>query len=371
MAELSLDGPTIPPPAGSVSILDNPPNGNHIAIPVITICVILTAVFYMVRFYAKYLTEKIAVADYMSFVAFPLFWVYIYYSYRLSWTPGYLVHMWNIRLGEIADFTYVCFLATLVYIWIIALVKCAILIEWTSIFAPQGKHDYFAWACYAACSAIALVSVILFIMSLVNCTPFEANWNPLAPDAHCRFGVPQFGLASSVTNLALDIIPLILAQKVIWGLRMSWKRKVGISAIFLVGIIACVSGIIRVYYATRFYESNDTSYFFSTMALCSLGETTCAHLVLCVPFTPKAMTGLRTSRAFTELKKYMTLKSYATNTTGNTRNNNSDGFHDSVEMKPHFSKPNANRLVPGSAGTGNERKYSDDSNNALYQQNPV
>lgn len=117
------------------------------------------------------------------------------------------------------------------------MIKCAILLEWTSIFAPQGKRDYFAWACYAACGAIASLSVIIFIMDLVNCTPFEANWNPLIPGAFCRFSIPEFGLASSVTDLTLDIIPLILAQKVIWGLRMSWRRKLGISAIFFVGIM--------------------------------------------------------------------------------------------------------------------------------------
>ncbi|KAK3326508.1 hypothetical protein B0H66DRAFT_551114 [Apodospora peruviana] len=372
--EFNLDGPTIPPPEGLVPTLDNPPNGNHAAIAIITICVILTAVCYPVRFYAKYLNEHIGVADYLSFVAFPLFWVYVYFSYRLSWTPGYLIHMWDIRLGEIANFTYVCFVATLLYLWIIALVKCAILLEWTSIFAPDGKHSFFAWACYAACGTIALLSAIIFIMDLVNCTPFEGNWNPLVPGgAVCRFAIPEFGLASSVTNLLLDMVPLVLAQRVIWGLRMSWKRKLGISAVFLIGILACVAGIVRLYYATRFYSSNDTSYFFSIMALCSLCETTCAHLVLCVPFCPKAMTGLQKSRAVTELKKYMSLPSYAT---GTTKNSDAGGaFQDSRGMELHpFSNKSTpvNRTLGSAPGSRrDEPKCSEDSDKAVYQWNPV
>lgn len=60
---INLEGPTIPAPTGSVSILDNPPNGNHIAIPIITVCVVVSAIFYLVRFYAKYLVEEFHVSD--------------------------------------------------------------------------------------------------------------------------------------------------------------------------------------------------------------------------------------------------------------------------------------------------------------------
>ncbi len=128
-------------------------------------------------------------------------------------------------------------IATLLYLWIIALVKCAILLEWTSIFVPEGKRGCFTWTCYATCGAICALSIIVFIMDLVNCTPFESNYNPLVPGGFCRFSIPQFGLASSTTNLVLDLIPLTLAQKVIWGLQVSWRKRLGVSLIFLIGIM--------------------------------------------------------------------------------------------------------------------------------------
>lgn len=62
-ADINLDGPTIPAPPGYVSILDNPPNGNHIAIPIITLCVVLSAFSFLLRFYAKFLAKKFNVAD--------------------------------------------------------------------------------------------------------------------------------------------------------------------------------------------------------------------------------------------------------------------------------------------------------------------
>ncbi|KAG4032253.1 hypothetical protein MFRU_007g01640 [Monilinia fructicola] len=323
---INLEGPTIPAPTGSVSILDNPPNGNHIAIPIITVCVVVSAIFYLVRFYAKYLVEEFHVSDYLTVVAFPLYWVYVYYSYRLSWTPGYLVHEWDIRLKDIAAFSYVCWLATLFYLWIIALVKCAILLEWTTIFVPNRKRSIFAWACFATCGAICCFSIIIFIMDLVNCTPFRHNWDPLTPGGFCRFSVPRASVASAVTNLVLDLVPILLAQNAIWKLHMSWEKKIGISFIFLIGITGCAAGIVRLYFATRFLSSNDATYFFSIVGLCSLCETTCANLILCVPYTPRALSGIKQTKLITGLRSYMSLNS------NSNYINNSEGFGEAKEI---------------------------------------
>lgn len=60
---IDIEGPTIPAPAGFVSILDNPPNSNHIAIPIITVCVVVSAICYLARFFAKYLVKEFHVSD--------------------------------------------------------------------------------------------------------------------------------------------------------------------------------------------------------------------------------------------------------------------------------------------------------------------
>lgn len=60
---IDLDGPTIPPPSGSVSNFDSPPNGNHIAIPIIILCAVISAISYSIRIYAKYVMKKVNTSD--------------------------------------------------------------------------------------------------------------------------------------------------------------------------------------------------------------------------------------------------------------------------------------------------------------------
>ncbi|KAI0143000.1 hypothetical protein GGR57DRAFT_508335 [Xylariaceae sp. FL1272] len=330
---LDLDGPSIPAPPGQTSQLDSPPNGNHVALPFISITVVLSAILFFIRFYAKWLIKKLTVSDYLTFLAFPIFWALIYYTYKLTWTGGYLVHQWDIRLRDAAAFTLAGFVATLLYLWNIALIKCAILLEWVEIFVPRGERNssFFAWSAWASCFSFAASSIIIFSLDLANCTPFEGNWNPLIPGRYCRFQLSEFVLAVSITNFVLDLVPIILVQRAIWGLHLAWHKKLGVSFMFLAGLAAASANAVRIYYATRFSVSSDVSYYFSTLEITSLAETLASNLVLCIPFVPKALIGLKQTKVYTQLKGYITVK-------GDGITDQSNQYYHSNELR-HIRKP--------------------------------
>ncbi|KFH44100.1 hypothetical protein ACRE_051670 [Hapsidospora chrysogenum ATCC 11550] len=351
-----LEGPAGPPPPGVIPQLDDPPNGNHIAVPITAVCTVLVFILYMIRFYAKWHTKMFNVADYLSAIAFPLFWVYVYYSFRLSWSPAYMVHMYDMKLGSVTEFSYVCWIATLFYFVLIALIKVAILLEWTTIFATKSSKNIFAWACYATAVVIACLSIILFSMNMANCTPFERNWNPLLPNSFCRFEVPTFGLASAVTNLVFDVVPILLAQSAIWNLRLSWQKKVGVSVVFLIGVIGIAVGIVRLIYSIKFVSSNDTTFFFSIMGLCSMVETTCAILVLCAPFAPKAFSSVKQTKTVSQLSRYMTFR---TNTAYGSKDSKSTTSFQELTDIPSRSGPNPDPW--GSPNVGSMPSYPYDA----------
>lgn len=232
------------------------------------------------------------------------------------------------------------------------LIKCAILLEWVDIFVPRGERNSFTWAAWSTCFFFVSFSIIIFSLDAANCTPFEGNWNLLVPGRYCRFQVPQFVLAISIINFVLDLIPLGLVQRVIWGLHLPWHKKLGVSFMFLTGLAyveknpftgwtrmltmtysAASANGVRIYYATRFFLSNDVSYYYSILAISSLAETLAANMVLCIPFVPKALLGLKQTKAFTLLKGYMTVKGDTTAVT-----NQSNEYYSSSELR-HIRKP--------------------------------
>jgi hypothetical protein len=65
---MDLDGPAIPPPAGEISILDNPPNSNGLALGVQIFTCVLATIFFALRTYGRIIILKKFQAEESMFV---------------------------------------------------------------------------------------------------------------------------------------------------------------------------------------------------------------------------------------------------------------------------------------------------------------
>lgn len=117
------------------------------------------------------------------------------------------------------------------------LVKVAVLREWTRIFVPKATRNYFYWSCHISICLITLGGILLFVLINVKCSPYAANWDIYTPGANCLFDVSDLTLSSAVINTVFEMIPLVLPQKIIWGLRLSISKKIGVSLVFCVGLL--------------------------------------------------------------------------------------------------------------------------------------
>lgn len=114
-------------------------------------------------------------------------------------------------------------------------IKTAIILEWVFIFVPQYTRNAFFWISYILLGFNVLFYIGMMIFPNVACHPHDKLWNPLLA-GYCTNTSISSTLVSAV-NFAVDIILIILPQRVIWNLQMSIKRKIGISLIFLVGVL--------------------------------------------------------------------------------------------------------------------------------------
>ncbi|KAI0430581.1 hypothetical protein F5Y09DRAFT_307305 [Xylaria sp. FL1042] len=302
---LDLNGPVIPPPPGIESNFDNPPNRNTLGKAVDLTSLALATIFFLLRVFTRIkLRSRINLVDVLSTLAYILWVPYVYINYRLTYSGGYFVHSWDIRIRDLPDFQYVIFVASVLYIPILSIVKIAILTEWAHIFVPRGSRNSFWWACHVAIGFVATWGILALILLNVNCTPFEANWNMLIPGGFCRFSFPALTLASAIINFILDLVPLILPQKIIWSLHMSRSKKVGVSLVFAVGLLGVTAALIRVVLAAQFVSAADTIYFVSQVGLLALTEITTGFLVLCTPSLPKAFDSIASTSGFSSMRSW-------------------------------------------------------------------
>jgi len=88
--------------------------------------------------------------------------------------------------------------------------------------------------------------------------PVRAYWEfPRLEGSKCREETYELYVTSAV-GCCLDAVLVALPIPVIWGLRLSARKKLQAIALLAVGFIATIAAALRAYYAWRLYNSHYT-----------------------------------------------------------------------------------------------------------------
>ncbi|RYP07818.1 hypothetical protein DL764_002273 [Monosporascus ibericus] len=287
-----LNGPGLEPPANVIPNFDNRPNQSGIAHATFATCIVVSSIFIVLAIYAKAAHfKKVYIEDVCAAIAIIGWIALLVYVYRALIQYGFFVHQWDLRMYEVSEFFFLIYVATICYFIVMSTIKAAIVLEWTRLFVPLGRRTKFFWTCHAVAWTNFVASVTMMFLVAFACNPREKYWNPLVEGKCLDANATAF--AAPIVNLLFDIIALVLPQKVIWSLHLPLKKKLGISVLFALGILACVSAALRIGYSVTFYTDLDRSYNNGPVALWCLAEATSGILIYCAPAAPKAISGVK------------------------------------------------------------------------------
>lgn len=103
------------------------------------------------------------------------------------------------------------------------------------MFVPRGTRNAFMWACYIVITVQIMAMIgIVFALCFV-CIPYEKIWN-ITLKGHC-FNKLNIDIGAACVHLCTDIVILILPQRPIWRLQMSFRKRLGVSVFFSLGIL--------------------------------------------------------------------------------------------------------------------------------------
>lgn len=136
------------------------------------------------------------------------------------------------------------------------LIKVSILFFYRRITGSLTNHFvYWVWGTIIFCVGYGILFTFLIVFT---CTPvigffhvFDMPWR-LQNELHCRDEgaiIVACAAISSVQDLLICMLPIFL----VWNLQISRRQKVALCGIFGMGLITCVCGIMRTYYATYVY----------------------------------------------------------------------------------------------------------------------
>ncbi|KAI0107072.1 hypothetical protein GGR51DRAFT_517274 [Nemania sp. FL0031] len=282
----ALDGPALSPPDGVNPNFEHPPNRDGVALAGLVVSLILATTFLFIRIYVKFfIIKQICMGDYLITIAYTFYLVVVIESLiRVNSTVPLFVHQWNVRGRDIKEYLLHIFISVEFWIGAILLVKSSILLEWLRIFAPTGSRPF-----TLSCTLLLVVTILFYVASILalnlSCRPFNKIWDKTV-EGTC-IDIKSIHLGVVTANLFLDLAILILPQPVIWSLQMTRLRRAGVSTVFTIGVLAIVAAGFLINAVISWIHTDDMTYYYSSVTLWGIAETTCGILVFSVPYAPR------------------------------------------------------------------------------------
>ncbi|PLB50872.1 hypothetical protein P170DRAFT_406305 [Aspergillus steynii IBT 23096] len=182
--------------------------------------------------------------------------------------------------------------------------------------------ELFQVAWFYRCAITTIVLVVLYWLASILtitllCRPINSNWNPTI-ERTCG-NVAKTEYASAGFNLAVDLLVVTLPMPIVWKLQMTEKKKFGVTAAFLLGLITAGINIGRII-QTKLCDHGNTTYCALDASILIAAEISSGILVSCVPTLGPVLFRNRT-RAYIERssRKVRTIGSSGRRTWGQRR----------------------------------------------------
>ena len=121
------------------------------------------------------------------------------------------------------------------------LTKLSVLLFYKRVF----RGNTFSAAVWTMIGIVGIWTVAFFFSNLLQCYPIELNWESSGALTNSCILTNEMYLAQAWTDVFTDVMILSLPIPCIWALQMPAKHKVGVSAIFLLGILTVLAGIAK------------------------------------------------------------------------------------------------------------------------------
>ncbi|KAF2179436.1 hypothetical protein K469DRAFT_596142 [Zopfia rhizophila CBS 207.26] len=145
------------------------------------------------------------------------------------------VHQWNLLVKDMLRGLRLFHYAEIMYTLSIVPLKAAIILQCLRVFVPDGIRDSTFWISHLLLWANAIFYITVIFVEAVSCSPRAAIWD-VTIKGKCLNRLWLHYISADFNSFS-DLLVSILPQRAIWNMTMPRKRQVGLSALFLFGVL--------------------------------------------------------------------------------------------------------------------------------------
>ncbi|OBR14518.1 Integral membrane protein [Colletotrichum higginsianum IMI 349063] len=188
--------------------------------------------------------------------------------------------IWTLLPDEITHFLKLLFVLEFFYLVGLAVIKASILFFFLRIF-PERRFRRVLWLMQVLNMLVCLSFVIL---CFAQCRPFSHFWTGWdgKHEGKC-LDLNKIGLSHVALNIVLDVCMLALPVTQIYKLQMDRRKKIGVIAMFQVGVFLTVVSILRIRTMRDFATSLNVTADSVAVVLWAYVELGVGVVVACMP----------------------------------------------------------------------------------------
>ncbi|KAH7015789.1 hypothetical protein EDB80DRAFT_638131 [Ilyonectria destructans] len=202
--------------------------------------------------------------------------------------------IWTLNFGDITQFGVYFYILNVLYFAQVSLLKMSLLFLYLRIF--QGPMQKLLWC---TVTLNALFGILFIFLAIFQCSPISYSWTGWdgEHEGSC-LNMNAIAWANAVISIALDVWMLVIPLQRLWSLNMHWKKKSGVTAMFIVGAFVMVVSIIRLQYLVNLGSSKSRTYDHTDISIWSTVEI---HVgIVCASMPAVRMLLVRLSPVFSD-----------------------------------------------------------------------
>ncbi|PGH10957.1 hypothetical protein AJ79_05203 [Helicocarpus griseus UAMH5409] len=241
------------------------------------VMVLVAALFVAMRLGTRISNKQVGYDDYM--IAFALACsVILTATINLAVVSGYGKRSSDLEPQEKNAALRWFFIAQVFYKLVLGFTKVSILCLYHRVFVSPP----YPRICQVAIALVTTWAISCIMATIFQCIPFEASWNKNV-DGKC-IDNNAFWYGFAVTNTATDFILFLMPIPPLLRLQLHWKEKIGVMAVFALGLFVCVTSIIRTTAVTQTTKGDkDITWDFIPRSTWTLIEANTGIICACLP----------------------------------------------------------------------------------------
>ncbi|KAI0173626.1 hypothetical protein GGR52DRAFT_396627 [Hypoxylon sp. FL1284] len=255
------------------------PNGAKVIITT-TVVVAVATVLILLRFVARRKAHQVAIDDWVSLLSYVLLISVSVCHYLISGPYGYAgTPMAEFDADQLKHFLIMLYADNICYACCTAAVKMSVTLLYRRIFVTRP---------FKIITSILVAVLLAWMVAVVftqafSCDPVRGSWIPT--EARKCIDSQKFYNAVGISNIIFDFTLLLLPLPMVWQLQMNTKRKIQVSAVFLVGAFVCICSVLRLVFLQQL-DPNDAPGTIWIVGIWTITE--CAVGVSCACMPPLA-----------------------------------------------------------------------------------